>query len=172
MPISIHPFTEKYRSKSLKDIENQQEAIQKLKRFISGFGKNSKKKAAIVYGPSGSGKTSLIYAIAYDMKFEVIELNASDFRSKKDIENIIMPAINQKSLFFKSKIILIDEIDGISGNKDRGGIQALVSLINDTNYPILLTANDIWQDKFNSLRQKAELIQPVSYTHLTLPTKA
>jgi replication factor C large subunit len=153
------PLTEKYRPLSLREIENQQEAVMKLRKFVTDLKKNSGKKAAILHGPSGSGKTSLVYGLAYDLGFEIIELNASDFRSKKDIDYIIGSALKQKSLFAKSKIILIDEIDGITGTKDKGGIQALMALIKETKFPILLTANDVWQQKFNSLRQKTELIQ-------------
>ena len=150
-------FVDKYSTKSLKDFVGQDESILLIKRFIINFRKG--KKACIIHGPTGSGKTSLIYALANDMGFEVIELNASDFRGRKDIESHLKRASEQKSLFSKSKIILIDEIDGIVEGKDRGGLTYLESFMLESQYPIFLTANDIWQKKFNSIRQKCELVQ-------------
>jgi replication factor C subunit 1 len=36
----------------------------------------------------------------------------------------------------------MDEVDGVTGNEDRGGIQALIKLIQTTHIPIILIAND------------------------------
>jgi replication factor C large subunit len=149
-------WTEKYRAISLKDFRGMEETISRLKRFIANFPHG--KHAALLYGASGTGKTALVYALAHDLQLEVIELNASDLRNREQIENVLNPASSQASLFAKSKIILIDEIDGISA-KDRGGIESVIELINTTNYPIFITTNDAWQKKLNPLRQKTELIE-------------
>ncbi len=155
------PLCEKYRPKRFAEILGQDLAIEKLKTFVKRF---PAKKAAILYGPAGSGKTSLAYALANELNAELLELNASDFRDKQSFDRIVRPAIQQASLFGKNKIILIDEIDGLTA-QDRGGLAELLSLIEKTNYPILLTANDVWDRKFNLLRKKAELIElkPLGY---------
>jgi len=44
-------------------------------------------------------------------------------------------------LFFKGKLILIEELEGISGREDYGGISTLSSLIRESKYPIIITAN-------------------------------
>ena len=80
-----------------------------------------------------------------------------NFRKLK-LQEILKPAIEQKSLTKKSKIILVDEVDGISA-VDRGGLTELLYLIESTPYPIIITANDIWKKKLNSLRKKSELVQ-------------
>ena len=85
-------------------------------------------------------------------------MNASDFRDKERLQSILKPAIEQKSLAKKWKIILIDEVDGISA-LDKGGLSELLSIIEKTSYPIIITANDIWDKKFYSLRSKSELVQ-------------
>ena len=45
-----------------------------------------KKKAAFLYGPSGCGKTILVKALAKKHNLELIEVNASDYRTKEQIE--------------------------------------------------------------------------------------
>ncbi len=151
------PLTEKHKPK-FDEIACSQEAKSALKAFILEFQKQ-KKKACLLFGPSGCGKTSSIYALASQLSYEVIELNASDFRNKQEIHEIVGKASQQQSLFSKGKIILIDELEGISGNKDRGGIQEVVRLIELTSWPIVLIANDAWQQKLRPLRSKSLLIE-------------
>lgn len=150
------PLSEKYRATSFKDVKGQDLAIDKAKLFLRQF---PKKKALILHGSTGVGKTSLAYSIAFESDSEILELNASDLRNKEKIEMIIGPASQQKSLFKKSKIILVDEVDGISATKDFGGLAELLGIIEKSSFPIIITANDIWQKKFNLLRRKSELIQ-------------
>lgn len=149
------PWVEKYRAKSYNDIKGQDFAISKIKSFLSNF---PKKKTIILHGPCGVGKTSLVYATSYETESELLELNASDLRDKKKISEIIGNSVQQKSLFNKNKIILIDEVDGISSSKDRGGLNELLGLIEKSCFPIFITANNIWNKKFNLLRTKSELI--------------
>jgi len=148
-------FVEKYRAKNFESIKGQDEAIYRIKSFINYF---PKKKAVILYGPAGSGKTSIAYALANELKAEIIELNASDFRSKDIINAIVGEASQQKSIFAKNKVILIDEIDGVSGFYDKGGLSEITRLIENTNFPVVMTANDIWDKRFSLLRKEALMI--------------
>ena len=150
------PWCERYRAKCFADVKGQELAVDKVKIFLKTFPKT---KAIALHGPPGVGKTSLAYAIAFEMDAEILELNASDFRNKAKIEEIVGPASQQRSLFRKNKIILVDEVDGISAIKDRGGLGELLALLDKSAFPIIITANDIWDKKFNLLRKKAELIQ-------------
>ena len=150
------PWTEKYRPKKLEEIKGQNDAILKLKEFLRNFGK--KKNAILLYGPPGTGKTSLAYALANEIDSEIFELNASDLRNKEKLKEILKPAVEQKSLMKKNKIILVDEVDGIS-ESDYGGLSELLEIIQSSTYPIIITANDIWNRKFSSLRKKCEILQ-------------
>ncbi|MBW2975625.1 replication factor C large subunit [Candidatus Woesearchaeota archaeon] len=151
------PFTKKYTPKSLKDIKGQDKAIKELNSLIANFRKE-KKKAIWVYGPSGSGKTSIAHALANDLGYELIEVNASDARNAESINQKLGGAAFQHSLFSKGKVILVDEIDGLAGREDRGGMQALIRIIEKTPFPIVLTAANPWDFKFNKLRNKCNMV--------------
>lgn len=132
--------------------------MKELRSFILDF-KKQKKKAALVWGPPGCGKTCIAHAIASEHHYEIIELNASDFRTAESIATIIGAASKQMSLFFSGKILLIDEIDGISGTQDRGGVPELAKIIEQTNFPIVMTANDPFEKKFSPLRKVATMME-------------
>ncbi len=145
------PFTKKYTPKSLSEIIGQPRAIQAL-----SF---RPRKPLLLYGPTGTGKTAAIHTLATDKNAELIEMSASNFRNKDAVERILKPAGLQASLFGTNKIILIDEIDGISGRKDRGAIPAIISVLKESKFPIYITANDPWHSKFSTLRGHCQLIQ-------------
>ncbi|MBI4037134.1 replication factor C large subunit [Candidatus Daviesbacteria bacterium] len=156
-------WTEKYRPISFTGVKGQTLATQKVKQFIesklsrSSLVRNTK-KALILHGPPGTGKTTLAHVAAKENNAEVFELNASDLRDKKRLQEILRPAMEQKSLAKENKIILVDEVDGIS-KVDYGGLSELLILVEASAYPVIITANDIWDKKFNSLRSKSELVQ-------------
>ena len=51
----------------------------------------------------------------------------------------------------KKTVILMDEVDGVSGSVDRGGVQALVKIIKNTQMPIVCIANDHGSRKIGPL---------------------
>jgi len=160
------PWVAKHTPKQGKDIP-QPEQMDKLRDFLTDF-KKQKKKAALLYGPTGTCKTSAVIALAKELGLELIEVNASDSRNKDSINEKIGNALKQQSLFFSGKIILVDEVDGVSGTKDRGGIPALVSLIANAAFPVVMTSNDPWDKKFNSLRTKSLMIEFPALSHIAI----
>ncbi len=142
----------KYKPKSLKEIFGHDLQIQELKKLIL------QKKPVLIYGNTGIGKTAAVYAIANDLDYEILEINSSDLRNKEQIDLIVKNFLQQKSLFQKEKLVLIDEIDNINA-QDRGGLQELIKLFENSEYPIILIANNPWGSKFKALRKECKLIE-------------
>ncbi|OIO43242.1 hypothetical protein COU56_01565 [Candidatus Pacearchaeota archaeon CG10_big_fil_rev_8_21_14_0_10_31_9] len=149
-------WAEKHRILKFDELKGQSRAISELKAFFDSFPHG--KKAILFHGPAGTGKTSLAYIARNEYDFEVYELNASDFRNKEQLEKKLKPALEQSSLFKKGKIVLVDEVDGLSSLGDRGGLPELLELIDMAKFPIILTANKIWDSKFGELRKKSLLV--------------
>ncbi len=152
----------KHNPERLKDIIGQD-----TKKIINWL-ENPRKNSLLIYGPAGVGKTASAYALAKEKNLEILELNASDLRNKDRIKKVIGEASLQQSLFGKKKLILIDEVDGISGRHDYGGLAELNRIIDDSKHLIILTANDVSDSKFNTLRKKSELLEfkPVNYLEI------
>jgi replication factor C large subunit len=150
----FQPWTKKYAPKKQKDLVAQEEVFKKIKFFIENYSK-SKKKALLLFGPSGVGKSCCVYALT---DYEIVELNASDSRSKSVIEEKLGNCLNQQSLFSENKVILIDDIEGISGFYDRGGAIAITKLMEKSSFPIIMTCQDPYSKKISSLRKKCELL--------------
>jgi replication factor C large subunit len=164
----------KHKPKKLSGIKGQDNSLNLLKLFIQNYARQ-KKKAVLLYGPTGTGKTLAIHLIAKEMNLEIVEINASDLRNSEEIEKVLGTAMKQKSLFYTGKLILVDEIDGIAGREDRGGLNTLGKLIDDSFFPVVMTSNsgfesntDDFDRKFSSLKKKAMLIEFKQVDILTL----
>lgn len=163
-PPVMLPFPEKYAPRTLSGIKGQEINIKSLQKFVENFQKE-KKKAVLLYGPPGTGKTSAAIALAHEYRYELIEVNASDYRTADEIHLKVGNALKQQSLFGKGKLILIDEMDGLAGSQDRGGIPAIAGLIAKSPYPIILTATDPWDYKFNPIRKLCAALEFSPLSH-------
>ena len=151
-------FTLKYAPQSLKEVIGQELAVSQLKDFVLNY-KQKKQKSVLLYGPIGNGKTSSVYALAKELNYELLEINSSDIRKQEKMNTFLSSVLGQMSLFFRPKIVLIDEIDCLSGTKDRGCISALLKGIQKSVFPVVLTANDAYEPKLKELRKESLLIE-------------
>ncbi|MDD2666624.1 MAG: replication factor C large subunit, partial [Methanocellales archaeon] len=152
-------WTEKYRPEILSDIIGNDKAVTELKKWAEDW--NVHKKTAILYGPPGIGKTSAAYALANDMGWETIELNASEQRTAAVIQKIAGSAAQTGTFLGGAsgrRLIILDEADNIYGDVDQGGVKAIGELIKKTHQPIVLIANEYY-DMSKTLRGSCKPIQ-------------
>jgi replication factor C large subunit len=152
-------WVEKYRPQTLPKVVGHPKAIGELRTWAqmweNGIPDN---RAIILYGRAGNGKTSAAFALANDMKWEIVELNASDQRTAKIIEKIAGAGSQISTLSGKKRLIILDEADNIHGNADRGGEKAIIGLIKKTVQPIILIANELY-DMSYGLRYSCKPVQ-------------
>jgi replication factor C large subunit len=151
------PLTEKYKPNNLAEFVDQKEALEKFLDWIKKWKPGS--KALLFYGPPGTGKTCLLHAFSKEKNLQLIEMNASDWRSASQIEEVFGQSMKQASLFSKGKIFLIDEIDGLAGREDLGGVGAVIKIIKESRFPVVLVANNPYEPKLRALREYCELVE-------------
>jgi replication factor C large subunit len=150
-------WVEKYRPQHLEDIVGNGPAIRQMLDWASAWNKES--RPLILYGKPGTGKTSSAYALARDLGWEVVELNASDQRTKAVIEKVAGGSSTTASLTgAKRKLIILDEADNLQGNADRGGARAILDVIKNSRQPIILIANELY-DLPAEIRSRCDLVQ-------------
>lgn len=143
--MSAIEWAEKYRPRTLGDVVGNKKAVQDLRKWAEEWQSGiPEKRAVILYGPAGIGKTSSAHALARDMDWEVIELNASDQRTAGVIEKVAGSAASMNTFFGGKRLIILDEADNLHGTADRGGMRAIAGVIKATLQPIILIANDIY----------------------------
>lgn len=107
-----------------------------LSAWVSGS------KPLLLIGPPGVGKTTIVHALARQFDYDLVEMNASDVRNRDSIEARIKPIFANTSLFGRRILLFLDEVDGISGREDSGGLDALVELIKEPTVPVIMAANE------------------------------
>ncbi|KAF6372404.1 replication factor C subunit 1 [Rhinolophus ferrumequinum] len=129
---------------------------------FAGKDDGSSFKAALLSGPPGVGKTTTASLVCQELGYSYVELNASDTRSKNSLKEMIAESLNNTSIkgFCSSEearsvstkhALIMDEVDGMAGSEDRGGIQELIGLIKHTKIPIICMCNDRNHPKIRSL---------------------
>ncbi|XP_051472605.1 replication factor C subunit 1 isoform X1 [Apus apus] len=118
-------------------------------------------KAALLSGPPGVGKTTTASLVCKELGYSYVELNASDTRSKNSLKEVVAESLNNTSIkdfcsgtsssVSGKHVLIMDEVDGMAGNEDRGGIQELIGLIRHTKIPIICMCNDRNHPKMRSL---------------------
>jgi len=155
-------WVEKYRPKKIEDIVGNEEAKATFIEWLKS--KRKTKKAVLLYGSPGVGKTALVNAAAKEFGFTIIEMNASDTRSEKAVNEIAKPATSYLALDTftaesKGNLLFLDEVDGIAGNEDRGGVSAIIDIVEKSRVPVIMAANDPEVDKLRPLKKVCLLIR-------------
>ncbi|XP_072593962.1 replication factor C subunit 1 isoform X1 [Vulpes vulpes] len=161
-------------NKLLRWLQNWHRGPSEDKKRAAKFGKFAGKddgssfKAALLSGPPGVGKTTTASLVCQELGYSYVELNASDTRSKNSLKEVVAESLNNTSItgFYSTSqhgsdgaahsvgskhALIMDEVDGMAGNEDRGGIQELIGLIKHTKIPIICMCNDRNHPKIRSL---------------------
>jgi replication factor C large subunit len=153
-------WTVKYKPKSLAGIIGNKETIQKFVEWVKSWDKDvPKKRAAFLYGSPGIGKTVSVEALANDFHLELVEKNASDYRTEEAINHFAGLASQFGSLFGGKRIVLLDELDGLTGTADKGGVKAITDIVKTAQCPIVLISNSAYDPRFSNLRNYCLLLE-------------
>ncbi|KAK2742791.1 hypothetical protein FQN57_005082, partial [Myotisia sp. PD_48] len=160
-------WTTKYAPSSINMICGNKLSVEKLQNWLRNWHTNAKSdfkkpgkdgsgtyRTVIIHGPPGIGKTTAAHLIAKLEKFDIVETNASDTRSKKMLETGLRGVLDTTSLqgYFsgegkkvdpgkKNLVLIMDEVDGMSAG-DRGGVGAVAAIAKKTRIPIILICNE------------------------------
>lgn len=132
------PWTEKYRPKNIEDVILDTNILQKIRKIIH----DKNMQSIIITGVPGIGKTTTIKCIANGLygphiKDAVLELNASDERGIKSVDELIGNFcrksfnINDNNKYATHKMIILDEADNIT-TKAQHSINKMMELYNST----------------------------------------
>uniref|UniRef100_A0A0A9W3C7 Replication factor C subunit 1 n=1 Tax=Lygus hesperus TaxID=30085 RepID=A0A0A9W3C7_LYGHE len=147
------------------------------KTKVRSSGDEFPRETFLIGGAPGTGKTTACHLCARECGFDILEMNASDVRSRNSIEEEIGTAVHNYSIlgFLQSSkragktegkadgeaekkqhekrmlCIIMDEVDGVNAG-DRGGIQEIIRRIKTTKNPILCICNDTNDAKIRTLK--------------------
>ncbi|GAA0716876.1 replication factor C large subunit [Halorubrum trapanicum] len=162
-------WTEKYRPSTLSEVRGNDKARDAFAEWARSW--DDHREAVVLHGSPGVGKTSAAHALANDMDWETVELNASDQRTADVIERFAGRAARNATLGGSAagggasggdtasrQLVIVDEADNIHGNYDRGGASAITKLVKESGQPIVLIANDYY-DMSRGLRNATQEIE-------------
>jgi len=163
-------WTEKYRPKTLDDVIGNPGAVNTLRQWAESWERGiPEKRAVVLIGTPGIGKTTSAEALANDMGWSLIEMNASDQRTGEAIENIAIRGSKFNTFSDEGdyldtskglrKLILLDEADNFFGNADRGAIPVITRLIKETLQPVILIVNDYYELSRKCSAAKTDTLQ-------------
>ncbi|KAF4516406.1 hypothetical protein B566_EDAN008529 [Ephemera danica] len=152
-------WVDKYKPRAVKQIIGQQgdhSPANKLKYWLEHWATNNAPNAVKKPKPAPWAKS--------DDGAAFKAFNASDTRSKKLLHDEVREQMGCQTLvgFLSTKgqktkalsqkrVLLMEEVDGVAGTQDRGGIPELIQLIKTSKIPVVCTCNDRNSQKLRSL---------------------
>ena len=148
-------WSETYRPHNISDMVGNEQARASIIEWFVKWKKGT--KPLLLVGPPGIGKTTIANIVSKQFGYDAIGLNASDVRSKSQINEILGPVLENVSVL-GTPMIFIDEVDGIHGRSDYGGASALVDILKTPTVPIILAANSDASEKMKNIKKATKVI--------------
>ncbi len=142
-------WSEKYRPKKVEGLIGNEEARLVVSTWLAEWKPGG--KAALLMGPPGTGKTTLVTLLARANGMNLVDLNASDVRTKEMLGRKLGEAMRTVSLFGERSLIFLDEVDGLAGRSDYGAVEFIKDAVKESQNPIAMAANDPDSDQIKKL---------------------
>ena len=153
-------WVEKYSPKTLGDVLGNAKIKAQIEAWANNWSRGEPQKPLLLMGPPGVGKTTIAHLVGKEYFSETIEVNASDKRSYDILKSSIGEAAQTKSLFQEGyKLLIMDEVDGINGRDDSGGVRAINETIKNAKQPLIMMANDPYSKRLTSIKNKCIAIK-------------
>lgn len=153
-------WVEKYSPKTLGDVLGNAKIKAEIEVWAKNWANGIVQKPLLLMGPPGVGKTTIAHLVGKEYFSETIEVNASDKRSYDILKRSIGEASQTRSLFQEGyKLLIMDEVDGINGRDDSGGVRAINETIKNTKQPLIMMANDPYSKRLTSIKTKCQAIK-------------
>jgi replication factor C large subunit len=143
----------KYKPENCKGVLGQDIVVKTINNWLDGWKQGD---ALLLYGPTGVGKTLIANVIARERKMRLIEINTSESRNEESLKKIT-EMLKQKTISL-SNIVLIDEMDCLF-REDSNCSAEIIRIIEESKYPVILTANNPYDQKLRSIREKCRLLK-------------
>jgi replication factor C large subunit len=150
-------WSEKYKPRKLAMMVGNEASRLRFYRWLKDW--KPKTKPVMLIGSPGTGKTTIVHLVAEELGYTLVELNASDFRSKSVLEGKLGPVLTNTTLMDVKLLIFFDEADGIESREDYGAVDFITELLQKVKHPIVLAANAGDASAVEKLAKKSEVIQ-------------
>jgi len=154
-------WSEKYRPSNLDSMVGNEEARDRFVSWLKKWKRGA--RAALLVGPPGTGKTTCVHLAAEKLGLQLVELNASDTRTRDRLSKHIGEVISSRNLFDSRTLVFLDEVDGLAGRADYGAIDFIRDAVRESENPVAMAANDPESDevkKLSSVTNRIEFHKP------------
>jgi replication factor C large subunit len=150
-------WTQKHRPRTLEEMVGNDEGRSRLELWVKRWKPGG--RAALLVGPPGTGKTTTVHLVAEKLGLQLVELNASDARTKDKLAKRIGEVISSASLFGVRSLIFLDEVDGLAGRSDYGAVDFIKAAVKQSENPVVMAANDPEADEVKKLGSAVSKIE-------------